>query len=264
MSTRGRARVLVRRALGCALVLAVALAGAPCGVHAEPGPAAATDVLPLPSRRAVLAFAAGSTAAIALCAANDARWSRALAASGGDGARDAARVAKQFGNHLAVAPALLAVDAGARLAGRPRLAAATERVALSCASAGLVTLALKNAAGRWRPHEDADPRRFEPFSGHDSFPSGHTTMAFSLAGALDAETRSHWVPAIAYPLAAATGWSRVHDHVHWPSDVAAGAAIGTGVAFATDRWAQRALPAGVAAAIWPARGGAVARVRTRF
>lgn len=247
-----------------AVVLAVLVLGASAPVRAGQVPAVGFVVQPLPSRRAVLTFAAGSTVAIALCAANDARWSRALAASDGAGSRGVARVAKQFGNHLAVAPALLAVDAGARLAGRPHLAAATERVALACASAGLVTLALKNAAGRWRPHEDDDPRHFEPFSGHDSFPSGHTTMAFSLAGALDAETRTPWVPAVAYPIAAATGWSRVHDHVHWPSDVAAGAAIGTGVAFATDRWAQRRFPDGVTVALWPARGGAAARLSARF
>jgi len=72
---------------------------------------------------------------------------------------------------------------------------------------------------------------FKPFSGHDSFPSGHTTLAFAAAAALDRETRSRWVPALAYPLATLVAWSRLHDRQHWVSDVVGGAAIGFGVAW---------------------------------
>jgi hypothetical protein len=56
-------------------------------------------------------------------------------------------------------------------------------------------------------------------------------MSFAAATALDRETSSRWVPAIAYPLAGMVAWSRVHDRQHWPSDVVAGAAVGFGVAW---------------------------------
>jgi len=48
------------------------------------------------------------------------------------------------------------------------------------------------------------------------------------------------------PLAAAVGYSRVHTGVHWPSDVAAGTAIGLGAAYATRHWwpHQKDLPDG--------------------
>ncbi|MBK7367358.1 MAG: phosphatase PAP2 family protein [Candidatus Eisenbacteria bacterium] len=209
-------------------------------------------------------FAAGSAAAVALAAANDADWSRRIAASDGARARDAAKAGKQFGNHLAIAPALLAADGVARLTGHPRFAAATERVAFACASAGVVTTALKVSAGRFRPHESSDPGRFEPFSGHDSFPSGHTTMAFSLAAALDAETRTPWVPAVLYPAATLTAWSRVRDRVHWPSDVVAGAAIGGWVSYRADQWAQRRWPDGLWAVVLPQRDGASVRLGAAF
>jgi len=59
-----------------------------------------------------------------------------------------------------------------------------------------------------------------------SFPSGHSAAAFAFAtGAC------HELPAllpVLGPLAGAVAYSRVHAGVHYPSDVAAGAAIGIG------------------------------------
>jgi membrane-associated phospholipid phosphatase len=57
-----------------------------------------------------------------------------------------------------------------------------------------------------------------------SFPSGHTAAAFAFATAAGTE-----LPALApalVPLAGAVAYSRVHTGVHYPSDVAAGAAVG--------------------------------------
>jgi membrane-associated phospholipid phosphatase len=89
-------------------------------------------------------------------------------------------------------------------------------------------------------------------------------MAISLAGALDAETESRWVPALMYPAAALTAWSRVRDGVHWPSDVVAGAAIGGWVSYRADQWAQRRLPDGLWVVIVPQRRGASVRVGASF
>jgi undecaprenyl-diphosphatase len=61
-----------------------------------------------------------------------------------------------------------------------------------------------------------------------SFPSGHTSAAFLMAGLLSA-----LLPALAVPLfawASAVGASRVCLSVHYPSDVFAGALLGTAVA----------------------------------
>jgi membrane-associated phospholipid phosphatase len=68
-----------------------------------------------------------------------------------------------------------------------------------------------------------------PFTGgrqFTSFPSGHTSAAFSVATALALEYKhSKWVPAISYTLAGLTGLSRIYQNRHWASDVLVGAAM---------------------------------------
>jgi undecaprenyl-diphosphatase len=66
---------------------------------------------------------------------------------------------------------------------------------------------------------------------HFSFPSGHTTVAWSVAVALGAQSPE--LAALMLPLAAAIGISRVYLGAHYPLDVAAGALLGTGCGLAT-------------------------------
>jgi membrane-associated phospholipid phosphatase len=101
--------------------------------------------------------------------------------------------------------------------------------ALALSSVG--TTALKVAVGRSRPGGGRDEDEFHPFrmsSTSWSFPSGHTSAAFAVAGAVSSELgHDHgWVPFVAYPLATWVGVSRVVDGRHWASDVFAGAAMG--------------------------------------
>ncbi len=67
-----------------------------------------------------------------------------------------------------------------------------------------------------------------------SFPSGHAASAAAFATAVTMEAPAVGI-AVA-PVAAAVAYSRVHTGVHWPSDVAAGAMVGAGIALATRRW----------------------------
>jgi membrane-associated phospholipid phosphatase len=142
--------------------------------------------------------------------------------------RALARVAEGLGTPLVVGPALLASYATGRIAGLPNLSAASARIAVAAGGAAVLCQGLKLAVGRARPGSaPGDPDDFRPFGRLDaSFPSGHTTFAFAVASALHAEAPARWVPWVAYPAAAAVGWSRVRDDRHWLSDVAAGAALG--------------------------------------
>ena len=148
-------------------------------------------------------------------------------ASDGAGARRLARVGRALGAPEVLGSAFLLAYVGGRVLDHPGFAAASGRVGVSVAVAGVADGALKLAVGRVRPVDSAEESdQYQPFSGQVSFPSGHTALAFATAAALDCETTASWVPWVVYPLAGLVGWSRVRDDRHWTSDVAAGAALG--------------------------------------
>jgi len=85
-------------------------------------------------------------------------------------------------------------------------------------------------------------QRERPNGSVRSFPSGHTTSAFSAATFLQRRYGT-WYGVPAYAFAALTGYSRVKSHQHWTSDVVAGAAIGVAANFIfTDRYHAKIIP----------------------
>jgi membrane-associated phospholipid phosphatase len=93
---------------------------------------------------------------------------------------------------------------------------------------GLITsLIVKPVAGRWRPDESDGKTIFEPFSGHDSFTSGHATQAFAVASVVAMRSPGWVIPTIAYGLATVVACDRINDNVHFASDVIAGALFAT-------------------------------------
>ncbi len=65
-----------------------------------------------------------------------------------------------------------------------------------------------------------------------SFPSNHTGGAFALATALSLEYPKWYIIAPTYLWASAVGFSRLQLGVHYPSDVVAGAVIGSATSWA--------------------------------
>lgn len=145
---------------------------------------------------------------------------------------DLADVGEHFGNGAVLAGFTLAHYGIGWAFGDER----SKRTALlsleSLALSGLFTAGLKGVFHRHRPdtgkdHDTFDGPGFSTDSDELSFPSGHTTSAFSVATVLATEYRE--VPLVvvaAYGAAALAGLSRVNDDEHWASDVFAGAAIG--------------------------------------
>ena len=64
-----------------------------------------------------------------------------------------------------------------------------------------------------------------------SFPSGHSSLAFSAAASLSIQYKKWYVTVPAYIWAASVGYSRVYLGEHYPSDVLGGAAVGIGSAY---------------------------------
>lgn len=132
-----------------------------------------------------------------------------------------------FGEHYSIA-LVLGVYVGGVALDRPGWRrTAVEAAASSVVAAGIVTPTLKLVIGRVRPREELGPYRFDPFSGHYSFPSGHTTQAFAVASVIAAESESWVVDALAYGVATTVAGARIYHDAHFLTDVLAGAAIGT-------------------------------------
>jgi membrane-associated phospholipid phosphatase len=108
--------------------------------------------------------------------------------------------------------------------------------------AAVTTEALKFAAGRSRPNETTHVDAWR--KGGSSFPSLHTSAAFAI-GTVLAESGNddyRWIRRLlGYGLAGATAYIRLHDNVHWTSDVVAATAIGVSTArFTLNRREARA------------------------
>jgi membrane-associated phospholipid phosphatase len=89
--------------------------------------------------------------------------------------------------------------------------------------------ALKWAVGRARPYTEEGKSSFHPFSFNSkyySFPSGHTSAAFSVASVIAHHSDSLLVDVLAYSLATFVGFARPFQDKHWASDVFFGAALG--------------------------------------
>lgn len=116
---------------------------------------------------------------------------------------------------------------------------ATQSYITSGVMAGLI----KFITGRERPYKvnpalsEAEPTFHGPFykpikdvNGkklNSSFPSGHTTAAFSAATVYAMEYRDRpLIPILAYSAASLIGLSRITENKHWATDVLTGAALG--------------------------------------
>ncbi len=103
------------------------------------------------------------------------------------------------------------------------------------ASAEIVAAAMKAVDRRLRPglvgpggdYSDTWFRVGPGAATSGSFPSAHTTAAFSVATVFAERYRSQrWAPWVAYGLAGLIGFSRVSGQAHFPSDVFMGAVLG--------------------------------------
>ena len=107
---------------------------------------------------------------------------------------------------------------------------------------GFITAALKVAVRRERPYNRySDIDRATSAIGY-SFPSGHTSTAFSTATSLSMVYPKWYVIAPSFVWASAVGYSRLHLGVHYPSDVIAGAVLGSGSAYLTykaNKWLNK-------------------------
>lgn len=107
---------------------------------------------------------------------------------------------------------------------------------------GLLTYSLKHTVNRDRPYVTYPYLYYDGPAGSPSFPSGHTSSAFALATSLSLHYRKWYVISASYLYASGIGYSRMYLGVHYPSDVLAGALIGTGSAllcYKANKWLHK-------------------------
>jgi membrane-associated phospholipid phosphatase len=208
-----------------------------------PDPQAKTHVAPVElfQWRFVGEVALG-TAASLLVVPFDGRvrsWVQAPARQQSSALGHAVNAVMPFGSAVPLVAAAAVYGVG-RLAGRSTLADVGLHAGEAMAGAAATTVFLKVLVGRARPYvEPHDPHAFgkgRPLAlagRYESFPSGHATVAFALAGALTEETAWHWpgrqrvVAPFMYAVATGVAFARVYRDRHWASDVLGGAVVGT-------------------------------------
>ena len=97
---------------------------------------------------------------------------------------------------------------------------------------GLYTQLLKISLGRARPYTgegslEIEPLEFEFDSNENSLPSGHTSIAFTVATVLSERIDNLYASLALYSFASLTAYQRIYSDVHWLSDTILGAALGT-------------------------------------
>lgn len=97
----------------------------------------------------------------------------------------------------------------------------------------IITLAMKYSVNRDRPFVTYPFIDQATSATTPSFPSGHTSSAFSTATSLSLVFPKWYVIAPSFLWAGTVGYSRMSFGVHYPSDVLVGAIVGAGTAFLT-------------------------------
>ena len=120
-----------------------------------------------------------------------------------------------LGQSYTLLPVAATIYAIGRIKDEPKVSHMGSDLIQSVVIAELITQSLKYSVRRERPDG----------SGRNSFPSGHAadTMAFATALERHFDWRL-WLPA--YTIASYVAISRLHDNVHYLSDVMAGSAVG--------------------------------------
>lgn len=97
----------------------------------------------------------------------------------------------------------------------------------------LMVFGLKSTIKRDRPFKTYPDIIKHTYGGSYSMPSGHTSICFATATSVSLIYPKWYVIAPMYTWASLVGYSRMYLGVHYPSDVLAGALVGSGSAIGT-------------------------------
>lgn len=102
------------------------------------------------------------------------------------------------------------------------------------AYAGTTTLVAKEVIGRYRPADSESAKKFDPFSGNTSTPSGHATIVFAMFTPF-VYYYPHPATYALFAVGVTTDLARIALNRHWSSDVV----VGSGIGFLMARYLSR-------------------------
>ncbi len=94
---------------------------------------------------------------------------------------------------------------------------------------GITVVLARYVFARSRPYSGEGQWKYNWFEWNneiESFPSGHTTVAFAFSTVLAERIDNNWARIGLYGLASLTAFARVYNNQHWTSDVFVGALLG--------------------------------------
>jgi len=95
----------------------------------------------------------------------------------------------------------------------------------------VISYGLKHTIRRERPYNTYTDIICRDEVQSSSFPSGHTSAAFSVATALSITYPKWYIIAPSFLWAGGVGFARMYEGVHYPTDILCGAALGAGSAW---------------------------------
>lgn len=106
----------------------------------------------------------------------------------------------------------------------------------------IITQVMKRSIGRTRPADKYPELIYPDNPNHDnqSFPSGHTSLAFATATTLTLEYKKWYVAVPAFAWAGSVGYSRMYLGKHYPTDIIGGIVVGMGSGYLS-HWLSKKL-----------------------
>jgi membrane-associated phospholipid phosphatase len=185
-----------------------------------------------------IAASAASVGAIVWLGGGDQHIRRIVLRSRSETLDAVARIGNTIGDVPSAAALSLALIAGGAAFGSEHTTTSGRQLLEALVLAGAVTTTLKIAIGRARPFRDRGDGYFLPLrfdDGQWSFPSGHSTVAGTIAGVAFARSDSWLVRSAAMAAALTTMAARIWSDKHWTSDTLVGATIGAAIGYSLAR-----------------------------
>ncbi|MEO2068627.1 MAG: phosphatase PAP2 family protein [Desulfurobacteriaceae bacterium] len=135
-----------------------------------------------------------------------------------------------FGEYKLLFPSIAFLGTTGYLTKNKKLAEASLTSLEAGFTAGLITVGIKVAIGRQRPYCSNDPFTFKPFDGTFdcmSFPSGHTTLAWSMITPFAV----YYDKPILYLIPISVNIARIYKNKHWLSDTVMSAGLGFSIGY---------------------------------